>query len=116
MANSKNHKLTFSTLSLNVLSLSLLILTFQSSPSFANRLDQRQDKQEQRIQQGIDKGQLNQNEANRFQNQQNRIQNKEDKFASDGEITRKEKVKLNKMQNKTSRHIFRQKHDKQKAN
>jgi hypothetical protein len=59
---------------------------------------------------------LNQNEANRLQNQQNRIQNKEDKFASDGEITRKEKVTLNKMQNKTSRHIFRQKKDKQKAN
>ena len=111
MVNNKNTKFIFATFSL-----SLLFLASQAIPSFANRLDQRQDKHAQRIQQGIDKGQLNQNEANRLQNQQNRIQNKEDKFASDGEITRKEKVKLNKMQNKTSRHIFRQKHDKQKAN
>ena len=76
-------------------------------------VDQRQANQEKRIDQGIASGQLNQREANRLNHQQEHINKMEDKAKSDGVVTKKERTKIAKSQDRASRRIARQKHDAQ---
>lgn len=76
-------------------------------------IDQRQANQEQRIDQGSASGQLNEREANRLNKQQGHINKMEDKAKSDGVVTKKEKARIHHAQDRTSRHIAREKHDAQ---
>ena len=77
------------------------------------RIDQRQANQERRIDQGIASGELTKREAHRMNHQQAVVNRAEDKAKADGTVTAQEKKRLTKAQNKTSRHIYRQKHDAQ---
>jgi polyhydroxyalkanoate synthesis regulator phasin len=77
------------------------------------RIDQRQANQERRIDQGVASGELTKREARRMNRQQAAVNKVEDTAKADGEVTAKERARLTKMQNKTSRHIYRQKHDAQ---
>lgn len=77
------------------------------------KIDQRQANQEKRIDQGIAGGQLNEREAIRLNNQQEHITKMEDKAKSDGVVTKKERARINRAQDRASRHIARQKHDRQ---
>jgi hypothetical protein len=47
---------------------------------------------------------------------QDKVEAAEAKAKSDGTVTKKERAKLTHMQNKQSRKIAKEKHDKQKAN
>jgi hypothetical protein len=76
-------------------------------------IDQRQVNQEQRIDQGIASGQLNQRETNRLEREQSRINRMEDRAKADGVVTKRERSKINRAQNRASRDIYRQKHDAQ---
>ena len=76
-------------------------------------IDQRQTNQEQRIDQGIASGQLNDREANRLNKQQEHINKMEDRAKSDGVITKKERARIGAAQARASRHIAREKHDRQ---
>jgi hypothetical protein len=76
-------------------------------------IDQRQANQERRIDQGIASGELTQHEANRLTKQQDRINNMEDKAKSDGVVTKKERARIGAAQNRASRHIAKEKHDRQ---
>ena len=78
-------------------------------------IDQRQANQEQRIDQGIASGQLTQREAGRLEQQQQHINTIEDKSKSDGVVTKKERARLHAAQDKASKKIYRQKHDRQKS-
>lgn len=77
-------------------------------------IDQRQANQEQRIDQGIASGQLNQRETNRLEREQTRVNRMEDRAKGDGVVTNKERAKINRAQNRASRDIYRQKHDAQR--
>ena len=77
------------------------------------RVDQRQARQEQRIDQGIASGTLTKPEARRMNRQQNRIDRAENQAKADGVVTAQERKTLTKAQNRSSRHIYRQKHDAQ---
>jgi len=96
-----------------------LLATVFATPAFAqgtpstNRIDQRQENQEKRIQKGVKSGQLTDKEAARLEKGQARIQKMEDKAAADGKITPKERAKIERAQDKESRRIYREKHDKQ---
>lgn len=79
------------------------------------RIDQRQEKQQQRIDQGVTSGVLTEKEAARLQNEQDRIQKAEDKAMADGKVTRKEHARIEHRQDQASKHIYRQKHDRQTA-
>lgn len=79
------------------------------------RIDQRQANQERRIDQGIASGQLNEREAARLNRQQDRIENMENKAKADGVVTNKERAKIEHAQDRASRHIAREKHDRQGA-
>ena len=79
----------------------------------ATVIDQRQANQERRIDQGIQSGQLTEREAERLQRQQDHIQNMEDKALADGKLSKGERRKIRRAQNRASRQIWRQKHDAQ---
>lgn len=76
-------------------------------------IDQRQANQEKRIDQGIASGQLNEREATRLNKQQEHINKMEDKAKSDGTLTKRERARLDHAQDRASRHIAREKHDRQ---
>jgi len=81
----------------------------QSTP----RIDQRQANQDRRIEQGVQSGQLTENEAARLERGQERVQKLENQVAADGTVTKKERVRVERAQNRQSRRIARQKHDPQ---
>ncbi|HEX4858098.1 MAG TPA: hypothetical protein VFV17_03695 [Usitatibacteraceae bacterium] len=89
------------------------------TPAFAQsstpRVDKREARQEARIEQGKASGQLTAKEAARLEKGQAKVAAAEDKAKADGTVTKKERAKLTHMQNKQSRHIAKQKHDKQKT-
>lgn len=79
------------------------------------RVDQREAKQERRIDQGVASGSLTQQEADRLNKGQARVDTAEVKAKADGTVTKKERARLTHMQNKQNRHIKVQKHDRQKV-
>ena len=76
-------------------------------------IDQRQANQEKRIDQGIASGQLNEREANRLNKQQEHVNKMEDRAKSDAVMTKKERARIVAAQDRASRHIAREKHDRQ---
>jgi hypothetical protein len=89
-------------------------------PAFAQiastpRIDQRQQNQQQRIDQGVQSGALNQREAARLQKGQTRVQNVENRVTADGTVTNKERRRVEKVQDRQSRRIAHQKRDRQVA-
>jgi len=96
-----------------------LITAAAAVPVFAQTatpgVDARQERQQQRIDQGVASGELNQREAGRLERQQDRIQGMEEKAKADGVVTKQERRALQGAQNRASRHIAKEKHDRQKA-
>jgi hypothetical protein len=68
---------------------------------------------DQRIQEGINSGQLTDQEADRMNRHLDRIENAESKAKTDGQVTKMERRRLNRKLNHSSRAIHRQKHDRQ---
>ena len=77
------------------------------------RIDARQARQEQRIDQGVASGELTRRETRRMNRQQAAVNKAEDQAKADGTVTAQERRRLTKAQNATSRHIQRHKHDAQ---
>ncbi len=77
-------------------------------------IDQRQANQERRIQQGVKSGQLTGREAARLEQREAKIQTNKQADMADGKVTAQERRKLQREQNRTSRAITRQKHDRQR--
>jgi hypothetical protein len=80
-----------------------------------SEVGQRQRNQQERIAQGVKSGQLNARETARLEGREAHI-NKEihnDRAANGGHLTPAEKAKVNRQENRTSRAIYRQKHDAQ---
>lgn len=78
------------------------------------RINQRQGHQQQRIYRGIGSGELNARETYRLARQQAHIARYEARSRADGAgLTRRERARLERMQDRASRDIYRQKHDRQ---
>lgn len=96
-------------------------LTIASLGAFAQtapatpRVDQREANQEARIQNGVASGQLNAKETYRLEKQQARINQTEADAKADGTVTKQERRKLHRMQDRASANIHNQKHDAQTA-
>jgi hypothetical protein len=84
-----------------------------ANPTATPRVDKREARQEVRIEQGKSTGALTEKESARLEKGQTRVQTAEEKAKADGTVTDKERAKLTHMQNKQSRHIAKEKHDKQ---
>jgi len=79
------------------------------------RVQQRQERQQQRIAQGVSSGQLTPRETARLENKEAAIHRevRHDRQQNGGNLTNKEKAQINHQQNHVSRQIYRQKHDAQ---
>lgn len=75
------------------------------------RVDRRETRQQNRIQQGTESGQLTTKESMHLQKQQDRINTMEAKAKADGVVTRKERARITHAQNKANRNIYRKKHN-----
>ncbi len=91
---------------------SFILLFIASLVSAETHRDRRQEKQEKRIAEGMESGEINQQEAARLKANQIKLQELENKAQKDGTVTRREKKRLNKVQNRESRRIYRVKHNK----
>jgi hypothetical protein len=100
----KNHRMLLAAL-LGALSLSVWAQT---------PIDQRQDRQQRRIMQGVQSGELTAQETQRLEKGQAHVQAMESHAAADGVVTTKEAKHINAAQNRQSKHIAKQKHDKQR--
>jgi hypothetical protein len=89
----------------------LLLFVFVMTSVFSVSYAGRGKKQQKRIEQGIESGELNERETNRLNAQQDRIKDTRKEYRSDGVLDDKEKKSLNKKRNKASKNIHKQKHD-----
>ncbi|WP_428421013.1 hypothetical protein [Methylibium sp.] len=87
--------------------------SFAQGATATPRIDQREQRQEQRVQQGVGSGALTPKETYRLEKEQAHIDKAEASAKSDGTVTASERKRLMKMQNRASHDIRRQKHDRQ---
>ena len=83
--------------------------------SGAERIDQRQANQEQRIQQGKADGSLTHHEKRKLVRGQKRISAAEERAAADGKLSAAEQAKIEARQDQQSKVIHRRKNDTDKA-
>ena len=79
--------------------------------SFAGRVGKRQVHQKKRISRGVKNGELTKCETRSLVKEQRNIQHTKRRAWSDGELTDKERVKIEAKQDKASAHIYRLKHN-----
>lgn len=99
--------------------LAACLVTLSSTATWAQeatpRVDNRQERQAARIEQGAASGALTGREQRRLNREQRAIARKEEAAKADGKVTPKEAHRLEHMQDHASRDIYRQKHDRQHA-
>lgn len=77
-------------------------------------INQRQQRQQKRVISGIKSGELTARETYRLQREQYQIRRLESRFRRSGDgLSQRERARLRREQNQASRHIYRQKHDRQ---
>jgi len=76
-------------------------------------IDRRQHRQRERIRQGIRSEELTRREARRLAAEQARIHRYESRARRDGELSYRERRHLDRRLDRSRRHIYRQKHDRQ---
>ena len=100
--------------------LTVAVLGALSLPAFAQnttpQVDQRQDRQERRIEQGVRTGQLTAREAARLERGQARIRQMERQALADGHISRSERAAIQREQDKQNQLIARLKHNDRSRN
>ncbi len=95
-----------------VLSLALGLMT---GAVWAGEVKDREENQQDRIAQGVKSGELTGGEAARLEKGEQRIERDREKALSDGKMTRQEKAKLNREENRQSKKIYNTKHNNKKA-
>jgi len=97
------------------------LIAAAAAPVFAQTtgapaFQQRDINQQQRIEQGLQSGQLNTREAARLEHEEGQVNQMESRALRDGKVTATEQARINAAQNKASRDIAREKHDAQVGN
>jgi hypothetical protein len=90
---------------------SILTVMWCSAAWAADRFNTRDNRQTRRIHQGIHSGKITRPEVHYLKKEQRRIDHAYDRALADGYLNRHERWRLNKMQNRASRHIYRAKHN-----
>ena len=75
-------------------------------------INERQDNQQARIKQGVINGEVTKREGVKLTKQQVKTQRKEARFKADGNFTKKERAIVQRDLTKNSASIYKQKHDK----
>ena len=87
-----------------------------ASAQTASSMVQRDVAQQNRIEQGLQSGELNTREAAKLENQEAKVEKMQANALKDGTLSPAEKARLDRAQNQVSRDIYRQKHDAQTGN
>ena len=84
-----------------------------AAPALAAEVDRREERQQDRIAQGVRSGELTPRETARLERKEARIdrQIKTERAANGGKLTPAERRQVNREQNRTSRQIYRAKHN-----
>jgi hypothetical protein len=95
-----------------------IVAVFFAMPGYAlaqstPRIDKRQERQDDRIERGIETGELTKKETRRLDKGQEHIDDLEDKALDDGKVTKREQKRINKAQDKQGQRIYNQRHDQQ---
>lgn len=77
---------------------------------------QRDVNQQQRIEQGLQSGQLNTREASKLEREESHVDKLESNALKDGNLSSAEKARIQRSQNRVSKDIYKQKHDAQTGN
>ena len=93
---------------ITVMAMALLIGTAE-----ARRDQNREHNQQSRVKQGVQSGTVTRKEAKKLRKGQKRVDHMQVKASADGVVTPKEKLKIEKAQDKQSALIYKQKHDDQ---
>ena len=90
-----------------------LLLTSQlaTAGNESKRADHRQQRQAERINNGWENGSLTRRETTTLAAQQAHIRRTEKRFEADGQLSNKEKARLEIKQDRASRNIYRKKHN-----
>lgn len=78
------------------------------------RVDNRQERQAERIEDGVASGQITRREKLRLERQQRHINRMERRAEADGKVTLKEAVRIEKAQDRSSRTIRHARYDRQR--
>ncbi|HEY1418653.1 MAG TPA: hypothetical protein VGF41_12150 [Myxococcaceae bacterium] len=91
----------------------ILVVSALSSLAMAAEVDRRENRQQERIGQGVESGQLTPGETSRLERQEQRIDNqvKAERAANGGHLTAAERRQVNREQNRESRRIYAAKHN-----
>jgi hypothetical protein len=77
------------------------------------RIEKRDARQQKRIAQGVNSGQLTPRETAVLEKKEAKLQKQEAHVRADGTVTKQERHRIAKKQSNLSKQIYRQKHDKQ---
>jgi hypothetical protein len=77
---------------------------------------QRNVNQQQRIEQGLQSGQLTTREAAKLEGEESRVEKMESRALKNGKLSPEERARIDRAQNQVSRDIYREKHDAQVGN
>jgi len=90
----------------------IVVVSALSSVAMAAEVDRRENRQQDRIGQGVQSGQLTPGETARLEHQEQRIDNQEaERAANGGHLTAAERAQVNREQNRESRRIYAAKHN-----
>lgn len=89
-----------------------MLVSFSSNPVSAKDPFQRQDRQKDRIRQGIKSGELTRHEMIKLKNEQKRIRQYTKRAVRDGHLSRSERRTIDRMQDRAGRHIYKAKHNR----
>ncbi|MBS1598247.1 MAG: hypothetical protein JST75_08475 [Bacteroidetes bacterium] len=89
------------------------IASVASAQTATPNVTKRQANQQARIAQGVKSGELTPKETEHLEAREAKIQNDKKAAKADGTVTHAERAKLHREENRTSRAIYRQKHDAQ---
>jgi hypothetical protein len=90
----------------------MVIVLLAAVESQAGIIEQRYSKQQDRIENGIAKGEITHREARILRNGQDNIDEQRERALRDGYLSDRERIRLARRQNMASRHIYRFKHNR----
>jgi hypothetical protein len=95
--------------------IALAAVLFVTTPALAQRsIEQRMDRQEERLDNGADSGQLTPKEEQKIENRHENIEDKREAARADGHVTKDEAKKIRRAEDRTGEMIRRERHDDQR--
>jgi len=83
-----------------------LFISVDMAQAGRGRAGNRQIKQQKRIHQGVESGELTRKEATHLEREQHRIQKSKQEALKNGELTQEGRLRLERQQNQANKHIY----------